>query len=224
MDEDERKVFLIYRYFYDEPERDKREQKVLYGWTFSKNMLKGFLKQRNNKKYIVCKVNREEFQRNYEEFADSDRIMLNYVKLKSVKDQQEYCFFTTLDELEATEVEIQHYFSELSTIDDVEGIDRILIEIMNLKKYYLDALIYLGYRPSQIDQLFPSASEYDEFNGCSKAESEIEYAYSGDFSFSPMEYGEAKIEKIPGLNTLESVHNKIIYSLESFIKILKDDL
>lgn len=221
--EPENKIYLIYRN-YNEPERKKEEQKVLFAWSKSKALVKGFLKQRDNKKYIVLKSDENTFMSNYGEFGDADRTMLNYINLKSVKDQQEYCFFTTLDELQTAEIEIQRYMSDLSTIDDIEGIDKVFIEIMNLKPYYLEALIYLGYRPSQLDQLFPSASEYDEFNGCSKAETEIEDAYSGDFSISPMEYEDYRIKKIPGLCTLDETHNKILYSLEAFIKVLKDDL
>ena len=221
-------VYLIYRSYNDDPElRDQKDLKnVLFAWTSSKVLLKGFLKQRDNKKYMVIRIEKQLFEESYEQFTNSDRSMLNYVKLKSVKTGEECYFFTTLAELENAEIKIQQYFSDLSEIDNTKNIDKIVIAFMNLKQYYLEALYFIGFRPSQIDEMFPSANSDDNYNNYTKIETEIEDAYSSiaDYPLDDFECYDYKIPTIPGLNVIDDVHNKILYSLESFIKVLKDDL
>lgn len=225
---DEKKNYIVYR-IYSKKERPERvERSIFYGWTHSKDIVKIFLKQRNKKKYKVLKMTDEEVIYN---IPNSDETitydtMIDFVKLRSAKTAEEIYFFTTLREMKEAEINIQRIFHNMSSIDKIKdkGDGRNYLNmIFNLDDYYLSALFYIGYRPPEIDVLFPSASETDNFSTLYEVEESIEDAYSG-VAEHPIDDLDGRYRNVPGLITIEDVASKLIYSIESFVMVLKDDL
>ena len=221
---DEGLKYLIYRIYSAKERPEMNERSVFYGWTSSKKVAKVFLKQRDKNKYQVIKMNDDEIIQNipYSDEIITIESMIDFVKLRSAKTHEEIYFFTTLREMKQTEIDIQRMFHDMSSIANIKGNGNYLNMIFNLDEYYLSALFYIGYRPPELDILFPSADERDNFSTMYDVEESIEDAYDGMIEHPP-ETSE-RYQSIPGLMTINDVASKIIYSIESFIKVLKNDL
>ena len=115
------------------------------------------------------------------------------------------------------EKRIQDIFKDISSLDRITDSSRDNLYyfnlFMNIKEYYTDALFNIGFRPKEIDALYETSSD--------------------DFSDEIIEnYRESLLDKwklrknkhLPIISYEDDYSNKIIYSLESFIKVLKDDL
>lgn len=216
--------YLIYRVYSKKERPDTDNRAVLYGWTNSKDVAKAFMKQRSSDKYHLVKLSDEELEEKTtsDEFTDSNT-MIDYVRLKSAKTHEEVSLFITRNELKEAELSIQSKFHEMSSIARITGNGDYLNMIFNLDDYYLNALIYLGYRPPELDILYPSADERDNFSTLYDVEESIEEAYAG-MSENPPDGTSERYQSVPGLMTISDVASKIIYSLESFIKVLINDL
>lgn len=217
MKDDQR--YLVYRVYSkkERPNINSNGRIIFYGWTNNKNVIKAFFQQRDKSKYRVYKTNLEELG---EKFSENDLELNNfidYLPLKFVSSGEKINFFLTMDEMQEVEVKIQRYFREkceLVAID--EGKMNLLNLFLNLDDYYADALEYIGFIPPEINALFPSADPDDD----------IEYNISVGYDT----YYGAPVERFkhlsaaPGLNMIDKVYMKILYSVESFVKILKEDL
>lgn len=225
---EEKYKYIVYRVYKKSERPEVSERYMFYGWTESKSVIKVFLKQRNKKKYEVLKMTDEEVIFN---IPNSDEVitydtMIDFVKLRSAKTDEEIYFFTTLTEMKEAEISIQRLFHDMSSIDKIrdKGDGRNYLNmIFNLDDYYLSALFYIGYRPPEIDVIFPSASELDNFSTLYEVEESIEDAYSG-VADHPIDDMDGRFRNIPGLLTIEDVASKLIYSIESFVMVLKDNL
>ena len=99
----------------------------------------------------------------------------------------------------------------MCSIDRIDGdIDQFVDIILNLEEKYYDALFYLGYRPKELEAKFDS------------------HIYESDFVYECMPCEEYYREE-PGdqslrVSAMGDVSNKIIYSLESFVKGMRNDL
>lgn len=220
----EKTKFLIYR-IYSKKEMSSDNNKyraVLYGWTENKAVLKGFLEQRNPKKYRSIKITSEDIEEKFSENTLDSENRIDILKLKSVTSKNDISFFTTLKEMREAEIKIQQYFHDLSSLSDIEGNYNYLDLFCNINDYYKVALEFLGFRPQELDIIFPSASEYDSYSNIFKTEEQIESCYD---EFVVYDDTDTKVfNKLPGLSAIDDVANKILYSLESFVKILVDDL
>ena len=157
-----------------------------------------------------------------EDVTDDSETMIDFIKLRSTQTQEEVLFFSTANELRTAEINIQKMMKDLSSISDIPGDGNYLYMILSLEDYYGDALHYLGYRPPEIEIMFPSIQGECGWGELDAIESEIDSAYDG-LMISPQEVV-TKNDQPLGLSTLTDVSTKILYSLESFIKVLKDDL
>ena len=211
---DDKKLYVVYRkspdaQFYHSP----------YGWTFSKKILKAFLKQRKRSKYHVVHCGEEELLNAYrvtslEEIVD---VMINWVNLYSTRLGVTTPFFTTSSEMNDTEVAIHKMFRQLCTLENVDSKNILLLTQMvaGLDEEYADALRFLGYRPPEIDILFDDVeSSFDN------SITMIDNAYRGQ----PCE--EAWIDRREPVvkGHTDDTFGQIIISLESFIMILRDEL
>lgn len=210
-----KKYYLVYR-VYSEKERPNipdKERIVFYGWSTDKVVIKAFLKQRNPKKYQVQKVHEEDV--NLHEL--DQELIIDFVTLKSVNGE-EYELFMTQRQLRESEKAIHHYFYDLARLVERDNGNTTLLEMyMNLSQYYLDALTCIGFNPPELESLFPSNDDYGM-----GVDDLIDSAYESQYS-SPQETYKHD-NNIPGMSMLEEDSAKIIYSLESFIKVLKDDM
>lgn len=213
-----KKYYLIYRVYGPKERTGEETNSWIYGWSSNKNVVKAFLKQRNKNKYLVFKMDEEEIA---EKFSDNElpsNKMIDCIKLKSAGTQEEFLLFMTLDEMQECETKIQTMMAELCYVDRIDN-DRIKYYtniILNIDDYYMDALHYIGYRPLEIECVFGSSEEtvYDL----------IDIAYNGAIDYHPQEYYNHSNKTLPGLSVIEDIANKILYSFEAFIKVLKEDL
>ena len=217
----EKKKYMVFRVYSkkERPDSTDQERVVFFGWTKSKTVLKAFKEQRDQKKYIIRKMDEEDIAERFSEDITDTDTMIDFIKLKSVHTQEDVIFFSTANELKTAEINIQRMMKDLCSVSDIPGDGPYLWMVLALEDHYGDALHYLGYRPPEIDIIFPcmdSESHFDEY------ENEIETAYDG-LMIPPEEVVTKNINPL-GLMTLSDVSSKILYSLESFIKVLKDDL
>ena len=201
--------YLVYRIHRNPTEEDINP---LYGWSDSKDIIKAFMSQRDNKKYVVKKVREDDIGEAFSEVAWDDTNKINYLPLQSVTTGETVCLFMTLQEMQETEKHVQRYFRELANIIELSNF-KVFDLYINLKSRYIEALGLVGFDPNI----------GDDFNGffggfCTEEwpqEWEISQAYQ--MKVDPR-------NRPPGLETLTTVASKIIYSLESFIKVMRDDL
>ena len=218
----EEKIFLVYR-IYNKKERSTSNIKSrFYGWSQNKNVIKAFMSQRSSTKYDVVKIYDDPLTVTIESNYLDNNNMIDYVKLKSADTHEYVNLFMTMDEAQEAEIKVQRYFRDLCSISNITGNGNYMEIFMNLNDYYADALDFIGYRPPEISAMLPSADYRDDPGEIMGIEELIEEAYSGAW-ISPSETFN-KNSNLPGLNCLTDIAAKILYSVESFIKVLRDDL
>lgn len=203
----EKLYFIIYRVYNSEERLMAIRNTRLYGWTDNKKVLKAFLKQRDESKYTFVEMDEEEVGRVFSESSPPTDGMINYIKLKSSKTDEETTLFMTPNELIEIEKKIQMMFEELCSINNFpfaneeKEILYFVNLIMNIKEKYFEALYYIGYRPREIDMIFDHVDE--------------PYAREQllDLSYGHYLY--------PASDDISKI---VIYSLESFVKVMIDDL
>lgn len=205
------KYYLIYR------------DRVPYGWTFSKSVLKSFLKQRNEK-YRFFKVDKSDLEKIFNADGTLSASMINEVQLKSVSTGTDFNLFLTLDELRNDEKLIQRLVRDEAKFVKVTSKCEQLLELVHmfthLKTNYASALYFLGYRPAEVESLLNSLTETNEIDEI------IDSAYEESW-LPPNLYNSilpSEPSKLPSFNLMTDYYTKVIYSLESFIKILSNDL
>lgn len=211
------KFYLIFR------RSDDRHGGIedFYGWTANKSILNAFLKQRSKNKYVVERMELNGTEIEYcsnrkmlsTEYLDlRSELMIDILELKSCQSGATVKFFTTEEEKQRIERDIKVMFDELRSFDRID--DENIIKLVNLynklDEKYMDALECIGYRPMEISYIYDKVDDiygdrevgiddcvgFDSEDGCHITTDE----YSNDPS------------------------KVIIYSLESVIKVLKDDL
>lgn len=181
----------------------------LYGWTHSKDILKIFLKQRNEK----YKWKKLEYS-SMDELDNRNRI--NYVNISSVKINKEIKLFITPDELYAIEIYIHNLFSKECSFRNYENSDAVVDIFLLLKEKYLNALKLIGFEPIEVKircNEYPCTAE-DYVTCISEAYEYIDFISDGKMAFN---------HYIPGGAYCNDFH-RYIYSLETFIMALRDEL
>lgn len=207
---------MIYREYTKEERLDPLDRSVFYGWSASKEMVKAFLEQRNPKKYKVRKFYKDEITKFFHEDLTQDT-MLNFASLKSARDNKNYILVMTQNELQNAEKKVVRFFAKICDMEDAgEDLLDVLRLFVNLIPEYAKALDFIGFRPSALDDLFPSADPRDDPSSTQYLEEGIdeEYQYPADF---------AGIQPVSPWITGD-VSKQIIYSLESFVKVLREDM
>lgn len=220
----EKYKYLVYRAYSrkERPYVSSNDRLVLYGWTANKNVLDAFFEQRDKKKYRVKKTTDEEIKEVLNTEMSPD-MMIDFIDLKSASTGEIVKFFMTQMELISTEKNIQHYFQDLSRLVDRDNGKKKLLELyLNLDEYYIDALQYLGFNPPELSDLFDSVDYLDSPSGFMDIDGLIDGAYESICDV-PHEY-EYHQGIIPSIPMMENVNNKILYSVESFIRVLRDDM
>lgn len=209
---EEKDCYVVYRVYRGKELPDTNKTSHIYGWTCSKKVLKAFLKQRGEKKYLLKKMTMDELSNRLHDH-DHDvagRYMIDFIKLKSAKTGEEFHLFMTVHEMNQAERAIQRLFEDACDLDkiDPDDISRYVNMVINLQEKYYDALFYLGYRPKEIEGLFS-----DDFITTSS------YPYDG------IPFDEYYMNDDPPVySPTADVANKIIYSIESFVKVMREDL
>ena len=208
---DDKIYYLIYR------QEDDTNNFTFHSWTSNKFIAKAFLTQRNPKKFRLIKVRRNEFNKLSNQISDIEIRMIDYLKIASSKTGEFITLFISKEDLRETEIKIQRLFSSKCNFKlnfHKEEITYMANLYLNLKKEYIEALDIIGYHPEEISELFPNCNDWEEI-----AVDQIENIYS--FLFNGTNYEHT--DYIPGILGLSTVASKIIYSLESIVKVMKDD-
>lgn len=209
--------YMVFRYHNGKDGTDERA--IFYGWTHSKVVLKAFFKQRDKEKYRVIKMYDEDIAEKFSEDNTDDENKIDFIKLKSASSGDEIYFFMTHRELLDAEIMIQRYFSDLCSLSELPDGNYINMFI-NLNDYYKDALYYIGYRPQEIDVLFPSADDMDNYNNIEYVEEQISDAYTQFYAFDARPDVHAPF----GGSVFDDDFRKVLYSLENFVRVLKNDM
>jgi len=221
------KYYIVYRVYTDE-EMVKRIRSTgnnrIYGWTYDKRVLEAFMMQRDKKKYISYKVSRSKIEKTFGSSSLPPNTMINYLPLISAKSGEEIPIFMTMDESQECEKKIQRYFDEMSSLSNIpfknkeKEIDFYVSMFVNIKEKYASAIHYLGFRPPEVDAKFDSMIDaYD----AGDVYDMIDQAYEKGY---PMEYHGALKDGVPGRALIDDPVRKSVYSFESFIKVLREDL
>lgn len=225
---DEKYTYLIYR-AYSEKERpgsSPRDRIVFYGWTSGKSVVKAFFEQRDKKKYKVRKILEEDMDREVKGYIDGEldfQYLIDFIKLKSSSTGEDVQLFMTGNELKQAEIKIQEYFRDLAgLVERDNGKTRLLELYINLDDYYLDPLQYIGFNPPEMDALFDSVEYRESDDYAYSIEGLIESRYESAYDVPSETYVHTGL--IPGFSAMPAVSNKILYSIESFIKVMKEDL
>lgn len=182
------------------------EHDEVYGWTHSKDILKIFLKQRN-KNYKWKKLEYSSI----DELDNDNRI--NYVILPSAKMNKEIKLFITLRELYDLAIYIHNLFSAECSFENYENPDGVVDIFLLLKEKYLKALKLIGFEPIEVKircHEYPCTE--DDFVEC------LDQAYQYiDFISDGLTFDHMIPYSINGFH-------QYIYSLETFIMVLRDKL
>ena len=213
------KYILIYRIHDPSIKRYKEQNMEYYGWTQSKIVAKAFLNQRTKGKYISSKFSIEDIEDITKTLSDDKEI--DFIKITSSKSKKETTIFLTSAELMEIEMRIQKLFVDACSIvnltRDGETIYNYCEAIMNFKKKYADALEIIGYQPTEIAELLDGDYSYGEEFQSFSDEMKRAYQYKDDYE----EYRDSR-NRLPGSILYMDVCRKVVYSLESFIKVSRD--
>ena len=215
--------YLVYR-AYSEKERPgipEYSRNVLYGWSSSKAAIKAFIEQRNPKKYKIRKATYDEIIANMKSDLDPE-MMIDFVNLESASSGEVIKLFMTHKELREVEKEVQRYVNDHASLSDY-GDPMTLLELYaNLEDRYIGALQFIGFKPPEMDILFDSVEYRESGDYMYSIDGLIDSAYDQIYDVSHETlYHQGNI---PGLNVLESVNQQILYSVESFMKVMKEDM
>ena len=218
------KYYLVYRQYSSKEQRFHSDPFVFYGWTQSKDVIKAFKSQRSEDKYMITKTDSTELGELLGSNASPpEETMIDYVPLKMASTKEVVNFFTTHNEMQNIEKWIQRLFRESSKLVDRDnGKTRLLELYLNLDEWYKGALEFLGFIPPELEAIFDSVDFHENSESEYELERRITDAYDGYLDW-PQE-DQVHDTRIPGLQNMPHIHNKIIYSLESFVKAAKDDL
>lgn len=199
-----------------------------YGWSFDFDIVKAFLAQRNDSYRWIKSTDKELdiiFNPNgnvWELDSSVNSRMINCVKLKSVKYHKDFVLFITLDELRLCEKLIQKMMIDQCQLNknDISADDLIkyISIIGNLQDRYYNALYFIGYRPPEFLSLY--CQRYTDYD----VNDLIDIAYDECSWLNCQLYNSILQNGIPSINNLNDIYMKVIYSLESFIKVLRDEL
>lgn len=215
--DDEKEYYVVFRIYTSKERPEVRERSRVYGWTSSKKVLKAFMEQRDDKKYAVRKVPQEQLASKLKIFDDETEIlMIDFIKINSAQTGEEFHLFMNESEKDEVEKRVVRIFDELCSIDNIKGdIDTYVNMIVHLEEKYYDALFYLGYRPKEIEAKFDTAGEFV---------TERDYAYYEGMPPEEYYYGSSESERNLRITSSGDISTKIIYSLESFVKAMRNDL
>lgn len=213
------KVYLIYRVHDPSIMRYSKKNLEYYGWSDSKIVVKAFLNQRTQGKYKSIKSNIEEVEDITQTLSENKEI--NFIKILSSKSKKEFTFFLTSSELMEIEMRIQKLFVDQSSILNLTKEGELIYNyceaIMNLKKKYADALDIVGFQPPEIAELLDGDNSYGEEYESFSDEMRRAYEHKEDYE----DYVKRK-NRLPGSVLYLDVCRKVIYSLESFVKVCRD--
>ena len=197
-------------------EFDPEGRYSFYGWTSNKNVLNAFFSQRSRRKYKVKEYSQEELEAKFGETDLYPESMIDYIDLPSAANGNKVTLFLTKMELADAQKKILNMLQDEAKLVDKDDGKKTLLEMYtNLDGYYKSALEYIGFVPPELDAIYDSIEDSD----LQKASDLIDYQYD----VYPYEVYN-HITNIPCLNEFPKDWQKVVFSLEAFIKVLREDM
>ena len=216
--------YFVFRYYdaIERPHSTPDNRLAFYGWSQDKKIIKIFMSQRSPEKYKVVKKYKDSVPEAVLESWIDIATMIDFVMLPSVTTGNEVPLFITKQEMAEVEIKLRKYFKELPKLVEMANGEITLLRMYtNLKDKYHDVLNIIGYQPNELKTLYDDSmsDEYSESyikDLYSEYATELQYENCRKFNH----------DEIPGRDwAIENdISYKMIYSVESFIKIMKDDL
>jgi len=196
---------------------EAKESPAIYAWTSSKATLKAYLQQRDVKKYTFLEMDYENFK---DEIGWSgyslEELMIDSVLLPSKRSSKDVLLFTNREEWYRIQEAVRNLFTKAAALEayyPADRLTRVIDLITNLKTRYADALYFLGYRPKELDAVYDSVG-YDYYDDY------IASTLVGDTDIPLRNIARESREAC----YLDDPFKIVIYSLESVIKVMLDDL
>lgn len=226
-----KKRYLVFREYSRKDRLNKEDRTIFYGWTDNKSVLKAFLSQRDRSKYSVRKAKYDDESSSAGRYIidgrpvavtddDEENVKIDYLELPSSTTGEKVNMFMTRKEMQQAEISIQRMLHDKTELHRVKGNGNYASMILALKKKYAEALHIIGYRPPDLDYLFPNGEDY---SGINEIVDNIENAYIDAQNYGP-DFEPVDHTQILGSFYQDSLYAKVVYSIESFIMVLRDDL
>lgn len=197
--------YMVFKLSKEEQSLSKINNSMFWGWTKSKAVIQAFKAQRNMKKYVIMKMDPEDMEKYFLEDMTDSETMIDYVELGDVISGKDVTFFTTKTELREAKKRIERLMREASSFETLPGNITDYVNILvNLKDRFADALDVIGFDPPELAALDNWSDQYDDA------------AYIS--SLDSCGVGHRWVKDTP--RPIE----RVIYSLQSIIKVLRDDL
>jgi hypothetical protein len=206
---DSYKYYIVYR-------MDPNGRGTAYGWTFDKKILKTFIAQRSKKKYKAVRSSFEEITELFSEQVDGTGMYtIDWLELPSKKTGETVRLFLTNNERIATEKAIKKMLRDMSALDRIHG-DRIedYVEMMvNLREKYFSTLEFIGFQPKELEAMYDSIEENMTIG--------FNHETGAYYDMSPEEFYHSNNVSSGASNP---IFDKVLWSLEAFVRVMKDDL
>lgn len=193
----------------------------MYGWTTNKSVLNAFLKQRRKNKYTADRIyvnatknalrtKQGLIEFKYLDIDLDDKLMIDILPLKSGQSGDIVKLFSTDEEKTQIVNDIDNMFDELRSfqrVDDISDIKSMVDTYRVIRDKYVNALETIGYRPMEVEYMYDSVDD-------------IYHDVNYGIGYQP----DGEDESILDNSHNYVIHKSVIYSLESVIKVLKNEL
>ena len=178
----------------ERPEDTADERIILYGWSCSKAVIKAFISQRSKEKYRITKILKSVLEERFPNIDLCKDNKIDMVELYSSNNGNKYKILMTQKELDEVKGKIVSMFKDYSNLVSIHNGDTNILELF-----------------LNLKKPYTRALEYLGFD------TSTAYTYDSDDSYD--RYEEYDINRYSS-----SVFDKIIYSIESFIMVMKNDM
>lgn len=230
MMDDGKSYYLIHRVFTKDEMRDRpldNSNNYFYGWCDDKKILNAFRSQRNKKKYAYFKSTLDEIGKKYSHNDLPLDKKLDLAPLVSVETGEKIHLIMTAREVIETKIRIKRMIKSISSISNIcftkknKEVDYYVEMLCALQDKYFDALHYIGFRPIELESKYDSVDE----NDIHISEIEMDEEWEGTSWASPHEiHSRMSHLGLPRKSVVDDVVEEIFLSVESFVRILREEL
>jgi len=216
--------YIVFRIF--SPKEEEFEiGPAFYGWSNDKKIIKAFIKQRGKHKYVYRLMNDDEITcQSFSQDTVKEDTKIKLLMLPSTNDGITYPLFITDRESKEVEVKIHLYFSELASFEKYNNHRKVLITLYwNLIDEAKQVLENIGFIPKELNDCGYMESESTFTCLENEIETLIEEAYNTDDYIEPTDDDFDRRYTPKSQLYLNDFHSHLCYSLEAYIKILKDE-
>ena len=230
---DNEKKYMVFR-VYSEKERPGvscNDRILFYGWTASKIVMKAFMKQRSKEKYMVKRLHDDELP--LIRISPDIENMIDFIQLPSKTAGEKVNIFMTKKEMCDVERAISKFVRTSFTLTDIDApgtkasgmqYERVLEMFINLKDKYQEALEYFAIWPYELNSLYDNVEYREGDDSRYDVDYMIETSYNEEYDVPHETYTHVTVA--PGHKAVSAwkLTERLFYSAEAFIMIMRDDM